>query len=505
METPEPHAWVGGRIFTGTRWVEALLAENGRVAAVGSGAQVRSRSPPGTITTALDGRLVVPGLIDPHLHWLGSVVDAAGVDLRGTRSVPELQDRLARAAEQHPRGPLIGSGWDQERLAERRYPTRADLDRIVSSRPVVLYRICHHAAVTNTPALEATGVAKDTPDPVGGRIGRESSGEPNGLLFDGALRRLRSLSLETFESRASEAARFLHHLSARGLTTIGAMSALAGEARMAIEAHAGAGLPVRLRFYLLADEWDGRTPARGRERGAPKVIGLKFVLDGSLGARTAWLEAPYADDPAERGISLAPHAEVGAWLDRAANRGMGVALHAIGDRAVREAVSLLGTFARGASPPRIEHASVLNAGLLERLVALRPVLVVQPQFVTSDTWIRERLGPERARWAYPFRTLIDRGLVVAGSSDAPIESYDPWASMAVAVGHCGLTPIEALGLYTGAAATSLNEPGLGRLELGSEADLVWLEATTVEGAIAAGGPVRGTWKAGSPVGERAPG
>ena len=491
------HAWFGGRIFTGQRWVEALLVERGRVAAAGSDTQVRRVRGTGTDQTQLGGRLVIPGLIDPHLHWLGSVVDAAGVDLRGVRTIATIQERLTGAGHRNPGGPLLGSGWDQERLDEQRYPVRSDLDRVEPRRPVVLYRVCHHAAVVNSAALEAVGIQRSTPDPPGGRIGRDATGEPNGLLFDRAMRGLRDLSVDTFVARAAEARGFLGTLAGRGLTSVGAMSAVPREVAMAQAMTAEGPLPVRLRFHLLAEQWDGRVGTSRTDAARPQLIGLKIVLDGSLGARTAWLSEPYRDAPAESGMPLTSAESATETIRAAVERGLGVAMHAIGDRAVARALDLAEQAPPGGEPVRIEHASLLSEPLVERVVRLRPVLVVQPGFVASDTWIEDRVGPDRARWAYPFRDLLARGVPLAGSSDAPIESYDPWVGMEVACRLGRLSATQAVRLYTEGGATALHEPSLGNLEPGGHGDVVVLDAPDLERAVAAGGPVAEVWANGA--------
>lgn len=491
-------AWTGGRVFTGRRWAEALVVEDDRVTAVGALASVRRAIPAGAERTDLDGGLLVPGLIDPHLHWLGSVVDAAGIDLRGAGTIAELQRRLGDGAIREPRGPLLGSGWDQERLAEARYPNRSDLDRIESRRPVVLYRICHHAAVVNSAALEALGIGRATPDPPGGRVGRDPSGEPDGLLFDRAMRPARQLSVEAFRGSAVEARAFLGSLAARGLTSVGAMSAVPGEIELARHQAADGPLPVRLRFHLIAEQWDGRAPAPPSVGELPRLVGVKVVLDGSLGARTAWLDAPYTDVPSERGMPLTSPGEAARTIRDAADAGLGVAMHAIGDRAVAAALDVVEQAPSGSPTPRIEHASVLSRPLVDRLAGAGPVLVVQPAFVASDTWIVERVGTERAAWTYPFRTLVGRGLTLAGSSDAPIESFDPWHGMRVLVGRCGFAPEEALRLYTGGGGAALYDRRLGSLEPGACGDAVWVRAPGLADAIAAGGPVAASWCAGAP-------
>jgi hypothetical protein len=243
-----------------------------------------------------------------------------------------------------------------------------------------------------------------------------------------------------------------------------------------------------------------------------RVSGVKAITDGSFGARTAWLSEPYDDLPSETGFPVGSSDELADGIAEAGRLGLQVALHAIGDRAVYRVLRLL-QVANAGPTPRIEHASLVPPNLYPMLDRVRPHLVVQPRFVVSDSWLPERLGTVRARFAYPFRSLLDRGYRLAGSSDAPVESFDPWTGIAAAV-HRGdrrpggrdrggseqISVEAAVRLYTIGAGAALEEPGLGTLEAGAPADLVRLSTTTLEAALAAGrGAVAETWRDGVQV------
>lgn len=499
MAGAEPHLWLGGRIFTGQRWVEAILAENGTVVAAGSDAAVRRQAATGTGVTALDGRVAIPGLIDAHMHWLTSVVAAAGPRLADCRSVASLQDRVREALHAEPAGPIVGWGWDHERFDSPHYPTRRDLDALGTDRPVVLYRVCEHVAVVNGPALDDLGIDRSTADPPGGRIGRDPDGVPNGLLFDRALAGLRRFSVSIFDRRRGEAASVLAGAARTGLTTLGAMSVGPEEVDRARTDSLRAPLPVRLRFYLLGEFASSLSRFDAiRRTDDIRLSGLKLALDGALGPRTAWLSAPYDDRPEDRGLEVATEEEVTALVRAAQESGLGAALHAIGDRALHRALDVFERIPLG-ERARVEHASVVPPSALERLRRVRPNLVVQPRFVESDRWIADRLGPLRVGWAYPFRALLDLGLVVAGSSDAPIEPLDPWTGLRAAHTLRGLTVEESLRLYTVAGGAALGEPTLGQLEAGSPADLVILRTPDPARALELVQPVASTWRSGEEV------
>lgn len=499
MAGEEPHAWVGGRVFTGQRWVEAVLAESGRIIAAGSDDQVRRQAATGTSITALEGRVAIPGLIDAHMHWLTSVVASAGPRLADCRSVASLHDRVREALSREDAGPVVGWGWDQERFDSPKFPTRRDLDTLGTDRPVVLYRVCEHVAVLNSPALDGLGIDRSTTDPPGGRIGRDPDGTANGLLFDRALAGLRHFSVSVFDRCRGAAAAVLTSASRVGLTTLGAMSVGPEEIDRARDDARQSPLPVRLRFYLLGQYAQALSQFDGIRRTLDlRLSGLKLPLDGALGPRTAWLSAPYADRPEERGIEVATEEEALAVVQNARESGLGAALHAIGDRALHRALDVFERIPlEGAA--RIEHASVVPPSALERLKRVRPNLVVQPRFVESDRWMGERLGPLRVAWAYPFRALLDLGLVVAGSSDAPIEPLDPWTGLRAAHTLRGLTVEESFRLYTVAGGAALGEPELGQLEPGSPADLVLLRTADPARALELVEPVASTWRAGEEV------
>jgi hypothetical protein len=509
--------WVDGRVFTGHRYAEAFLVDEGRVTAVGTSAEVARQAPQGTARHDLGGRLVVPGLIDAHMHLFHTVLQQEGVDLRGVRSLSEVLDRTAAAGRSRPVGAIIGRGWDHELLAEHRYPDRTDLDRIEPGRPVVLFRVCHHVAVVNTATLEVLGITKGTADPPGGRIGRDPSGDPSGILFDTALEPVEELVQKSFFERAHALGPILQAAARLGLTTLASMSASAPEVRWATGAAQARTLPVRLRFYLSA----GQRPHLAELRRLPwsdsvGLAGVKLFMDGSLGARTAWLSAPYADDPEESGVPVLDGPTLQRSLRWAAGEGLPIAIHAIGDRALSTALKAL----RDDPPdhrPRIEHASLTPPELFPLLDTVRPDLVVQPGFVASDRWIAERLGPSRARWTYAFGTLIQRGYRLAGSSDSPVETLDPWAGLQVAIdrgparlqleGGTGvetLAPEVALQLYTRNAGEVLGAPGLGTLEVDAPADFVVHSATDlVQGIRLGSASIDTTWRAGAAVYEKA--
>jgi predicted amidohydrolase YtcJ len=512
-------AFLDGRVFTGERYAEAFLVEDGRIVAIGTSAAVRRERPVGSRVHRLGGRLVIPGLIDPHLHLAAIVRMRRGVPLAGVGGFDELVSRLERWAGEHPAEPVIGRGWDERQFVEGRAPTRGDLDRAHTAQPVVLYRVCGHAAAVNSVVLEQLGAGRTAPPVLGGRFGLGPDGRPNGLLYDGALDRLPVLVDPAPRLSAEDLRMVLHEAAMVGLTTVGSVNSPPEELTAVAKLATGPNLPVRVRLYPPAESWRPGDPLPNvRPRGEPRSIvrGLKAITDGSFGARTAWLDAPYADDPTTSGLPVWSVEKLRELGRAAAEEGIPLALHAIGDRAL---ATVLGVFedASAIPSPRIEHASLVPPALAGRLASFRGTVVVQPHFAETDGWIPERLGVERARWAYPWRSLLTAGARLAGSSDAPFDAFDPWDGLQAAVEGAPwrrskqrkdperLSPEEAVAAYTIGGARALGEPGPSGLSVGAPADFVVVRAKDLESAVT--GRARDgltTFIAGAPVAERRP-
>jgi predicted amidohydrolase YtcJ len=504
-------AFVGGRVFTGSRTCSALLVENGVVVLAGSDAEVRRNTPTGAVRCDLEGGLVIPGLIDAHLHVAATARRRDGLDVSGCATLDALETAVVAWARAHPDGTIVGRGLDPERFPGRAWPTRDDLDRIERKRPLALEHVSSHALVANSAAFRAAGVDRSSADPPGGRFGRAPDGELDGRVFESAIPLLedRLPGLDRVEPDALLAT--LRESAALGLTTIGAMSASPQEAvalRILADREDWRG---RVRVYLRGDRWREYFRDPGGPSGPAgrfEVVGVKAFTDGAFGPRTAELSEPYADDPGNRGIAVGSDAELATLISEASDQGLAPALHAIGDRAVARAARLLSrTGLPNGRRPRIEHAALTPPSLLRLLNAVRPALVVQPGFVWSDRWLGARLGPARARWAYAFRTLLDHGLLLVGSSDAPADPVDPWRGLQAAVQRTdpsgrsanpdpaeALDAVAALRLYTANAGLALGEPLLGQLEAGSPADFVWTRAPSLDAALSGGAArVRETW------------
>ena len=510
MPTPVDRAWVSGRVFTGTGFAEGLLVENGEVRVVGPDDVVRRTRGTGTEVVDLRGRLVLPGLIDLHMHLTDTLLERAGVELRGARSREELAERVRRRLTPGSSRPLIGVGWDSSLWTDSRDLTREELDRLSPEQPLVLFQVSMHAAVLNSKALVAFGIEEGAVDPPGGRFGRDIAGRLDGRLFDSALARLgtSAASREWVLENLRLYRQLLDEATALGLTTICPVLASPEEIE-AIAQLSLAGLPLRVRPYLdlRSVERYPSLPTPG-SRADWRVAGVKAITDGAFGTRTAWLREPYLDMPETSGYPIWEDTDLLRALETANGFGLPAALHAIGDRAIERVLALLAQ-AKTPGTPRIEHASLTPPALWPALEKARPHLVVEPHFVETDQWAVTRLGPDRARWTYAFRTLTDHGFDLGAASDSPVEPLDPWTGLRAAVFRAPrsdfgrltaserLAPIEAFQMYTRNAGPILGEPGLGRLASDSPADFVVTSVTTLDAALTTERPPVGeTWVGG---------
>ncbi len=489
-----PRVIVADKVYTGfkpTRMVEALVACCGRVVYAGSEPEAwRAARSLGEALACrpleyrLDG-VAVPGFVDAHLH-LGSLGwESRGLDLRGAESLEELLEAVRRAHRRLPSGEwLTGRGWDQERLGA--WPTRYDLDEAAPGRPVLLVRVCGHAAVASSEALRRLGIDPEAPVPreKRGLIDAGCDGKPTGLLFEEeAWRAVRAAREASSPAEAvREAERILHRY---GVTSAATMAATAWELRGIAEARPRLRLAVYVEESLLP--LLDRLGLRAGAAVAPSawIAGVKVFMDGSLGARTAYLEEPYSDDPHSRGRLLRDWKQLATTAAAARRLGLDVAAHAIGDAAIREA--LRGFEAAGCSC-RIEHASLAPRSLVEWMARLNTRAAVQPLFLESDTWAEARLG-SRAASLYPFRTMLLSGVLIGFSSDAPVEEPNPLKAVYAAYTRgalAHLTRSEAIDVETGlmlhtrAAALVAGIPGAGCLEEGCTPDIAVLDRDPLE-------------------------
>jgi predicted amidohydrolase YtcJ len=496
-----------------------VIADNGKVKTVLTGPP-----PPIAFTRTVDGggRTMLPGLIDAHGHVMDLGFAALRIDVTGTHSIAELQQRLRDYAATHPNDPwIVGFGWNQEMWAEKRFPTSADLDTAVSDRPVVLERVDGHAVVANSAALKAAGITAATQAPPGGEI-------HEGVLVDNARDLVdKAIPKPTRQQEDQALAKSQDILLGYGVTGAGAMSTTVADWNAFRRAGAAGRLNVRLMSYLLGTESIAAVPKpTGWLYGDHlRAVGIKFLADGALGSRGAWLKQPYSDKPESRGLQFHSDAEMLRLADTAAAHGFQVATHAIGDAANAQVIGVYEQLAKkypGDKRWRIEHFQIVDPADIPRLAPAGIIASMQPTHQTSDRLMaEERLGPNRLAGAYAWQSVLKSGARLAFGTDFPVENPNPFPGLAAGISRQDmsgqppggwipserLTFAEALYAYTrGSAYAGFSEDRIGALEPGKWADFILVDRdpTAVDAQALARTQVLETWVGGKKVWQRAP-
>lgn len=465
-----------------------VRVRGGEIVAVGAADELGAAGPR-CRRVDLAGGCVLPGWIDAHTHLLAHARASGQLDLTGTLSAAETARRAAGARGD---GWILGRGWERHQWRDPTPPHRRLLDAVTGPRPALFVAHDGHAGWANSAALARAGIDARTSDPVGGRIEREADAAPTGLLLENALdlvARVVERPARADERALLEAA--LHHLVALGVTGIHDLEDGRAFGLFLDLARDGA-LPLRVEFYFPGerlDELERLGVATGLGDDRLRVAGVKFFLDGTLGSRTAAMLAPYEGDPDHCGMLLLAPDEFAAQAGRAAAAGLAVAVHCIGDRAVRVALDVLERLPRARAPHRIEHAQCVDPADIGRFARAGVVASMQPAQLFLDMEPAEREWGERASRAYPFRSLLGSGALLAFGSDVPVEDPDPRRGLYAAVARCGLDGAPAGGWHgeeavalgaalaaysEGAARAGGSPPPRGRLEVGAPADLVVL-------------------------------
>jgi len=468
---------------------EAIAIQNGRIVAVGSNEEVREYIGKQTRVIDAKNKTIVPGFVDCHVHMTGFGHFLHTLNLRNVESVKEMQQKLREYVQKNPeRSWILGGRWDQDRFVEKRYPTRWDLDGAVADKPVFLIRVCGHLGVANSRALQLAGISKETTIESGKIDLDEASGEPNGILRENALELVWKAIPKPSSKQLEEACISACKKAVKaGLTCVHWIIGSAQEIRIIQKLFLNGKLPLRVYLGISADLLDQLVDLgllTGFGNDMVKIGFVKIFADGSLGARTAALKEPYSDKPETSGIILYTQRKLNRLVSKAHRAGLQLAVHAIGDRAIEAVLkafeNALKKHPRKNHRHRIEHCSVLNPRLIKRMKHLGLIASVQPHFVVSDFWVVTRVGKDRARWVYPFKTLVKEGLIVTSGSDCPVEPIDPllgvWAAVTrKSFAEENLTVEEALKTYTlNAAYASFDENNKGTIEVGKLADLTVL-------------------------------
>lgn len=481
------------------RFEAILIDDDGRVKQVFD----RGDKRPSKVQYRLDGkgRVLMPGLIDAHLHVMELGLGALTLDLSESASLADAQARIAAFARANPQRPwIIGRGWNQEKWGLGRFPTAAELDAAVADRPVWLARVDGHAGWANSAAMKAAGVTPGVANPPGGRVERIGrSPIPSGVFVDAAQALVEKAVPPPRpvdrDNALLEAQTILHRY---GITAAADMGTTIEDWQAFRRAGDTGRLTLRIMAYAAGPEAmtliGGSGPSPWLYDDKLRLNGVKLYLDGALGSRGAWLKRPYADDPGNTGLPLMTPSQLRNTLVRAALGNFQIAVHAIGDAADAE---ILGAFAevaesfKGDRRWRIEHAQIVDPADIARFGTAGIIASMQPVHQTSDRLMAEaRLGPNRLAGAYAWNSIARTGAPLAFGSDAPVERADPFAGLAAAVTRTdekgepfgGWLPAErvsreqALAAFTaGAAFAGFADKRFGRLVPGERADFILVD------------------------------
>ena len=425
---------------------EALAIHGNRIIAVGSNDDIKKLAGANTTVINAKGRLVLPGFNDAHVHFMSGGFQLSSVDLRDANTPQEFAERIRDFAAKLPRGRWItGGDWDHERWPDAKLPAKELIDRYTPDTPVFVNRLDGHMALANSLALKLAGVTRETKDPDGGVIVRDSkTGEPTGILKDAAQSFVwKVIPAASFEEKLAAARAATNHAASLGVTSVQDMSAGVDVGVYQTLLDRG---ELKTRVYAVwpLPSWDrlARTGVRAHFGSAMlRTGGLKGFADGSLGSTTALFFEPYLDAPSTSGIPSDEMFPEGAMLERvrgADRAGLQVIIHAIGDRANDNILSIYERVEKENGDRdrrfRIEHAQHLRPQDIPRFARDKVIASMQPYHAIDDgRWAEKRIGHERAKTTYAFRSLLDSGATLAFGTDWTVAPLDPMLSLYAAV------------------------------------------------------------------------
>jgi predicted amidohydrolase YtcJ len=503
--------------------VTAIAIANGKVLAAGTDADLLKLKGPKTQIIDLHGAFAMPGFNDAHTHIAEAGRLKLSVNLVGVHSLVEMQQRIRiYVAAAGPGTWILGGGWDHTLWADNKLPSRIDLDQVTAGHPAFLVRVDGHMAVANSAALAAAGITSATPDPSGSKIDRDAAGDPTGILREAGAHALvvSKIPSPTLAQRRQALAIAIADILSNGVTSVQDNSDWDDFLAMEELEHTG---KLRLRIAEWLDFNQPLAVLEQRRASHPSddlllhLTQLKGFMDGSLGSRTAAMDGSYSDDPGNSGLARYDQDKLNHMAAERAAAGFQLGFHAIGDRANTMALNAFGVADQVAtlppSPPehgpdanivtkpesgvpspaalrfRVEHAQVLLPGDFDRFEKEGVIASMQPSHLLTDMkWATDRLGQERAKYAYAWRSFLDHNIVLAFGTDYPVELINPFRGLYSAItrqneaGTMIFQPQEKISLneaiyaYTQASAFGeFREHQKGRLEPGYLADLVVLD------------------------------
>ena len=473
-----------------------IFDEDGRIVATGDESLLAGIAESDRVDGG--GKFILPGLTDAHAHVYSQGFLNVSLNLLGTTSVEAAVQRIEEYASGRRAGWILGRGWNQVLWSVQEFPTAADIDAVVADRPVWLGRIDGHAGWANSRALQIAGIDRNTPDPVGGKIMRDSNGEATGVLIDTAMALVekhvpappRSEIRESYTSA-------IESLLALGITGVHDAGINKTEAEVYMSMADDGELGMRI-YAMLSDTGPNldafAEPIRAYGNDHLDIASVKLYSDGALGSRGAAMIEPYDDDPENRGLPFYTQEQLDEFVRVANRKGFQVGIHAIGDLGNRMALDAFERAQGGKASPlrnRVEHAQIIALDDIPRFSELGVIASMQPVHATSDMNMAEdRVGPQRIKGGYAWRRLLDSGAVIASGSDFPVELPNPFHGLYAAVARQdragmpdggwyadqALTRAEALHSFTLAAAyAARQEDRFGSLERGKWADFIVID------------------------------
>jgi len=503
--------------------VTAIAISRGTITAVGTDAKILKLKSPQTKVIDLHGAFAMPGFNDAHTHMGNAGRQQLAIDLTGVHSLAEMQQRIRNFAAAAPAGTwLLGGGWDHTLWPGAKLPTRTDIDAVTAGHPAIFRRVDEHMAIANSAALAAAGISAATADPPGAKIDRDDSGNPTGVLREAAANNLvlAKVPPPTPQQREQALTVAMQDALAHGVTSVQDNSDWEDFLAWKTLEHTG-------KLHLRVAEWlefnqplavlESRRASHPEDDPLLHITMLKGFMDGSLGSRTAALAEPYSDDPRNLGLPRYDKKNLNSMTIERASAGFQIGLHAIGDHANTMALDAftgwmskinapcppqphtkLPASARPTDPCgvpypsprfRIEHAQVLLPADFDRFAQLGVIASMQPSHLLTDmNWAAARLGPERVKYSYAWKSFLDHGVRLAFGTDYPVESINPFRGLYAATTRQNeaatatyqlqerITLPQAIYAYTQASAfAEFREHFKGRLEPGFLADFIVLD------------------------------
>jgi predicted amidohydrolase YtcJ len=520
QSVPKPKAdliFTHGNIYTGAvdaaaslgagKRSEALAVVGDRILAVGARDEIMKLKGPETKVIDLEGRFVMPGFNDAHMHLASAGLEKMNVNLVGAKTLDEFRDRLRAKVEAAGPGEwVVGEGWDETLWPVKVLPTRWDLDEVSGKHPVYLQRVDGHIGVANTRALQLASITVASRDPEGGKIDRDDAGTPNGILREKAQDAVRAvIPKPTHEKRRQAIELALADLASHGITSAQDNSQWEDFQIYEELEHEGK-LTARISEWLTFDDSiEDLNSKRNSHPASDNMLHtgmLKGFMDGSLGSKTAALLEPYVDDPKNSGLPQYDGAKLNAMTRERVLAGYQIGLHAIGDKGIQMALDAFAEAEKAAKEGkvkaadggadfrlRIEHAQVTTPQQILRFKELKVIASMQPNHLLTDmNWAESRLGPKRAEHSYAWAEFLRRGVVLAFGTDYPVEPVTPFRGVYAALTRMSedgkksyypgqkLNIEQAIAAYTtGAAYAEFAEKQKGKLEPGMLADFTVLD------------------------------